>query len=145
MNKVILMGRLTADPSIRYRTDTGAPVASYTLAVDRGKEEADFIRCVAFDKNAEFARDWLRKATKILIEGSIRTGSYTNREGQKVYTTDVIVARHEFAESANASGSGGAAAAASPADHSAAPPSGGQYPGFMDIPDGVDDESLPFN
>ena len=142
MNKVILMGRLTAEPVIRYRAETGAPVANYTLAVDRGKDQdADFIRCVAFDKGADFTKQWLHKGTKILIEGSIRTGSYTNREGQKVYTTDVFVSRHEFAESANASGSGGAADAAPPA----APSAGGEHPGFMDIPDGVDDDGLPFN
>lgn len=92
MNRVILMGRLTKDPEIKDG------VASYTLAVDRGKDEADFIRCVAFQKTAEFVQKYLTKGTKVAIEGRIRTGSYTDRNGNKVFTTDVVIDRHEFCE-----------------------------------------------
>lgn len=133
MNLVVLNGRLTADPEIRYKSDTGKPVASYALAVDRGKDQADFIRCVAFEKQAEFAEKYLKKGTKILVTGKIRTGSYTNREGQKVYTTDVWVSSQEFTGSKQE-----ADAAPPPA------PTGNGVPGFLDIPDGVDDEGLPF-
>ena len=105
MNKVILMGRLTRDPDIRYSqgADTMC-VARYTLAVDRrfkkeGEQSADFISCVAFAKQGEFAERYLHQGTKIVIEGRIQTGSYTNKEGQKVYTTDVVVESSEFAES----------------------------------------------
>ena len=133
MNKVILMGRLTADPEIRYNSKTGEPVAGYTLAVDRGENAADFIRCAAFQKQAEFAEKYLKKGTKILIEGAIRTGSYTNRDGQKVYTTDVYINRHEFAEGRTDGGD---------QDKETPPPSEGT--GFMDIPDGTE-EGLPFN
>ena len=106
MNKVILIGRLVADPEIRY-TQSGKAVASYRLAVDRpfkqdGQQEADFINCVAWGKTGEFAGNYLRKGTKIAVEGRIQTGSYTNRDGQKVYTTEVIVEDQEFAESKNA-------------------------------------------
>lgn len=97
MNQVTLIGRLTKDPDIRQANDT--TVARYTLAVDRKKDEADFISCVAFGKSAEFAEHYLRKGTKIAIEGRIQTGSYTNKDGNKVYTTDVIVRNHEFVES----------------------------------------------
>ena len=99
MNQVILSGRLTADPEIRYTQEQMA-VAQYTLAVDRfGKnKDADFIRCVAFDKKAQFAEKYLTKGMKIMVSGRIQTGSYTNRDGQKVYTTDVIVNEQEFAE-----------------------------------------------
>ena len=137
MNKVILSGRLTADPEIRYSSQTGKPVATYTLAVDRGKDEADFIRCVAWENRAEFAGKWLKKGMKILIDGSIRTGSYTNREGQKVYTTDIWVNAQEFAGAR----SDGQENAAPPAAH----PDDGAHPGFVNIPDGVDDDGLPFN
>lgn len=94
MNRVILMGRLTSDPEIRNG------VASYTLAVDRGKDnEADYIRCVGFQKTAEFIEKYLKKGTKILIEGRIRTGSYEDREThKKIFTTDVVIDRHEFCE-----------------------------------------------
>lgn len=98
MNKVFLMGRLCADPDVR-RSAEGKPTARYTLAVDRNKEETDYITCVAFSKNAEFAERFLKKGVKIIIEGRMHTGSYTNREGKKVYTTDIIIDRHEFAES----------------------------------------------
>lgn len=110
MNKVILMGRLTKDPDVRY-TQGAEPmaVARYTLAVDRRfsrdkeKGEADFIGCVAFGKTGEFAEKYLKKGTKIAIVGRIQTGSYVNKEGVKVYTTDVVVEEHEFAESKAAS------------------------------------------
>lgn len=99
MNKVILIGRLTRDPDVR-RTQDGKAVARYTLAVDRrGKDNsADFISCVAWEKRGEFAEQYLRKGTKIAVTGHIQTGEYTNRNGQKVYTTDVIVEEHEFCE-----------------------------------------------
>lgn len=97
MNKVILMGRLTKHPEIRQ--SQSGQVARYTLAVDRFKGEADFINCVAFGKSAEFADKYLKQGTKVVIVGHIQTGSYTNREGKKVYTTDVIIENQEFAES----------------------------------------------
>ena len=107
MNKVILMGRLTRDPEIRYsQGERQMAIARYTLAVDRrgrgnanGDSTADFIQCVAFDRAAEFAEKYLHQGTKLLVTGRIQTGSYTNRDGQKVYTTDIIVEDQEFAES----------------------------------------------
>lgn len=147
MNKVILMGRLTRDPDIRYTTgDSQMTVARYTLAVDRrrkaneGEQAADFISCVAFGRSAEFAEKYLKQGTKIAITGRIQTGSYTNKEGNKVYTTDVIVEDQEFAESKAASGNGSGYAPATerPAPGAAA------GDGFMPLPDGVDDEGLPF-
>lgn len=100
MNKVILMGRLTKDPDIRYGKQDGQAVARYTLAVDRRKKgETDFIPCVAFGKDAEFAEKYLMQGIKIVVTGRIQTGSYTNRDGKKVYTTDVIIESQEFAES----------------------------------------------
>ena len=99
MNKAILIGRLTRDPDVRKSSET--MVARYTLAVDRFKDGADFISCVAFGKSAEFADKYLKKGTKIAVTGHIQTGSYENREGQKVYTTDVIVETHEFVEPKN--------------------------------------------
>lgn len=139
MNKVILMGRLCADPEVRYsQNQNQTAVARYRLAVDRrfkreGEQTADFISCVAFGKAAEFAEKYLRQGTKIAITGRIQTGSYTNREGQKVYTTDVVVEEQEFAESKGASGNieGSAPQATDPDD-------------FMSLPDGIDEE-LPFN
>lgn len=98
MNRVVLMGRLVADPQITYSNDKA--VARYTLAVDRyKKDEADFIRCVAFDKRGEFVEKYFHKGLKVCVDGRIQTGSYTNKEGQTVYTTDVIVDNQEFAES----------------------------------------------
>ena len=105
MNKVILMGRLTRDPEVRYSAGENAlAVARYTLAVDRrfrrdGEASADFISCVAFGRTAEFAEKYFRQGLKIAVTGRIQTGSYTNRDGQKVYTTDVVVEEQEFAES----------------------------------------------
>ena len=116
MNKVILIGRLTKDPDVRHtKTQSGEDfsIARYTLAVDRrfvrkdsNEQSADFISCVAFAKSADFAEKYLRQGTKIAVSGRIQTGSYTNKEGQKVYTTDVVVEDHEFVESKKDSGEG---------------------------------------
>jgi single-strand DNA-binding protein len=147
MNKVILMGRLTRDPDVRYSSgDNASAVARYTLAVDRrfkrnGEEQAaDFINCVAFGKSGEFAEKYLRKGTKVAITGRIQTGSYTNKEGQKVYTTDVVVEDQEFAESKNAAGGG-----ESLGQGYAPAPSQPETPddGFMNLPEELDD-NLPF-
>ncbi|MDO4649899.1 MAG: single-stranded DNA-binding protein [Eubacteriales bacterium] len=109
MNKAILMGRLTRDIEVRYtQGDNPTAVARYTLAVNRrfardGEQEADFISCVEFGKSAEFAEKWFRQGTKIVVTGRIQTGGYTNKDGQKVYTTEVVVEDQEFAESKAAS------------------------------------------
>lgn len=136
MNKVVLMGRLTRDPEVRYsQGENSSAVARYSLAVDRrfkrdGEQNTDFINCVAFGKNGEFAEKYLHKGTKICISGRIQTGSYTNQEGQKIYTTDVVVEEHDFCESkGSGSGSGSAPAAAPQTDAD----------GFMNIPDGIDE------
>lgn len=145
MNKVILMGRLTRDPEIRYsQGERSTAVARYSLAVNRtfkrdGDPDADFINCVAFGKQAEFAEKYLRKGTKMAITGRIQTGSYTNKEGVKVYTTDIVIEEQEFAESKAAAENH---AAASPAPQPA--PQQNQADGFMNIPDGIDEE-LPFS
>ena len=149
MNKVILMGRLTRDPDVRYSAgEQSQAIARYTLAVDRrgrrnsedGQQTADFINCVAFGRAGEFAEKYFHKGIKIAITGRIQTGSYTNKEGQKVYTTDVVVEEQEFAESkaASESNAGGFSAQAPTEMPSAA------GDGFMNIPDGIDEE-LPFN
>lgn len=138
MNKVILMGRLTRDPDVRYTaSEKPMAVARFTLAVDRkySKEEensADFISCIAFDRKGEFAEKYLRKAIKVVVTGRISTGSYTNKEGQKIYTTDVIVEDIEFAESKSKGDSQNSEMSSESSD------------GFMNIPDGLDEE-LPFN
>lgn len=161
MNKVILMGRLTRDPDVRYSAGENATaVARYTLAVDRrfkrdAEATADFISCVAFGRSAEFAEKYFRQGIRIVVTGRIQTGSYTNREGQKVYTTDVVVEDQEFAESKSASaehsasyaanssyGAGQSYGAPSPAPAPAPAPASAD--GFMNIPDGIDEE-LPFN
>ena len=142
------MGRLTRDPEVRYSNsgDNQLAIARYTLAVDRrfnrnGDEaSADFINCVSFGKTAEFAEKYYRKGTKIAVSGRIQTGSYTNRDGQKVYTTDVVVEDQEFAESKNASGANDSGFA----PVSRPQPSAAVSDGFMNIPDGIDEE-LPFN
>ena len=148
MNKVILMGRLTRDPEVRYSQGEAAmAVARYTLAVDRrvsrnnqnGDQTADFIQCVAFGRSGEFAEKYFRKGMKVLVTGRIQTGSYTNKDGQRVYTTDVVVEDQEFAESKNASQNNGGGFV--PADR---PSPGDAGDGFMNIPDGIDEE-LPFN
>ena len=143
MNKVILMGRLTRDPEVRYsQGERQMAIARYTLAVDRKgrrneEAQADFIRCVAFDRAAEFAEKYLHQGTKLVVTGRIQTGSYTNKDGQKVYTTDVVVEEQEFAESKNASDGGFSQAAGRPQPSAAGD-------GFMNIPDSVDDDGLPF-
>lgn len=155
MNKVILMGRLTRDPEVRYtQGDNQMAIARYTLAVDRrfnrGNDEntADFISCVAFGKSGEFAEKYLRKGTKIAVSGRIQTGSYTNKDGVKVYTTDVVVEDQEFAESKNNNSEGGygnnsyGGGFGGGNSQPAAPMAAGD--GFMNIPDGIDEE-LPFN
>ena len=149
MNKVILMGRLTRDPDVRYsQGENPLAIARYTLAVDRrfsrkdggdGQQTADFISCKAFGKAGEFAEKYFHKGTKICVTGRIETGSYTNKDGVKVYTTEVVVEDQEFAESKN-SGSGDFSQPA--ASGSAAPVAAAD--GFMNIPDGIDEE-LPFN
>lgn len=132
MNKVILMGRLTHDPDIRYsQGENATAVARYTLAVNRsfkreGEPDADFINCVAFGRAAEFAEKYFKKGSRILISGRIQTGSYTDRDGRKVYTTDVIVETQEFTESKQQE------------KREETSPDG-----FMNIPDGID-EQLPF-
>ena len=148
MNKVILMGRLTRDPDVRVSTgERQMSIARYTLAVDRrfkrdGDQTADFIGCVAFGKLGEFAEKYLRKGTKVVVTGRIQTGSYTNKDGVKVYTTEVIVEEQEFAESRAEAEANRASfqrqSAPSPA------PSADAGDGFMNIPDGIDEE-LPFN
>lgn len=150
MNKVILMGRLTRDPEVRYsQGESQTAVARYTLAVDRrfkreGEPTADFINCVAFGKSGEFAEKYLRKGIKMLVEGRIRTDSYVNKEGTRVYTTDVVVESQEFAESKNSSGSTGSTpTSATPKSNASTAPSM-PSDGFMNIPDGLDEE-LPFN
>lgn len=154
MNKVILMGRLTRDPMVSYsQGERQMAIARFTLAVDRRQrrdannpeqQTADFIQCVAFDRQGEFVEKYLHQGTKVVLEGHIQTGSYTNKDGQRVYTTDVVAENIEFAESKNAqqnSGQGwsGNAAAGRPTPQQAA------SDGFMNIPDGVEDEGLPFN
>ena len=144
MNKVILMGRLTRDAEIRYsQGESATAIARFSLAVDRrfsrnngDEQSADFINCVAFGKTAEFLERFGRKGTKFLVEGRIQTGSYTNKDGQKVYTTDVVVEQVEFAES-----KGSGESSFTPADR---PAPSGAVDGFMNIPDGIDEE-LPFN
>lgn len=145
MNKVILMGRLTRDPDVRYSSgDNAMAIARYSLAVDRrfrrngDDQTADFINCVAFGKAGEFAEKYFRKGTKVAVTGRIQTGSYTNKDGQKVYTTDVVVEEQEFAESKNAGSENGAFIPANPNANADV------NDGFMNIPDGIDDE-LPFN
>ena len=145
MNKVILMGRLTRDPEMRNSNgESNTAIARYTLAVDRrykreGEAGADFISCVAFGRSAEFAEKYFRQGLKIVITCRIQTGSYTNRDGNKVYTTDVVVEDQEFAESKAASQANGNNYTPARPEPSAA-----SGDGFMNIPDGIDEE-LPFN
>ena len=155
MNRVILMGRLTRDPDVRYSSgENSMAIARYTLAVDRrgrraqganGQEQtADFIQCVAFDRAGQFAEKYFRQGMRVLVSGRIQTGSYTNKEGQRVYTTEVIVDDQEFADSKNSSGSS-APSYDNYQSQSRPQPSAAVSEGFMNIPDGVDDEALPFN
>ena len=137
MNKVILMGRLVRDPEVRYsQGENPTAIARYTLAIDRkfkqeGQPNADFINCIAFGKLGEFAEKYLHKGVKIAVTGRIQTGSYTNKDGQKVYTTDVVVEEQEFCESKSQS-------------NSQPQPEPSNDNSWLDIPDGVED-SLPFN
>lgn len=149
MNKVILMGRLTRDPEVRYSQngDSNLAIARYTLAVDRrfqrngGDQQTDFISCVAFGRSGEFAEKYFKQGTKICIEGRIQTGSYTNKDGAKVYTTEVVVENQEFAESKAAAANN---AGSSYGDGGNRPtPSAASGEGFMHIPEGIEDE-LPF-
>ena len=148
MNKVILMGRLTRDAEVRYsQGDASTAVARFSLAVDRRRQNnadgqtADFINIVAFGRLGEFAEKYLHKGTKVALSGRIQTGSYTNKDGQRVYTTDIIADDIEFAESKNSAGSDGGYNGGG-SSRPAAPASAGD--GFMNIPDGIDEE-LPFN
>lgn len=149
MNKVMLMGRLTRDPEVRYsQGDSPTAIARYTLAIDRkfkkdGEPTADFINCVAFGKNGEFAERYLRKGTKIAVTGRIQTGSYTNKDGVKVYTTDVVVEEHEFCESKSSSNGSDGNNNGNSGGYIGQQP-GSVNDGFMNIPDGIDEE-LPFN
>ncbi len=177
MNKVILMGRLTRDPEVRYsQGERSMAIARYTLAVDRrgrrgqdGEQTADFINIVAFDRAGEFAERYFRQGMRVLVTGRIQTGSYVNKDGQKVYTTDIIVEDQEFADSKNQGGDngtfggssygggntfggnsygGGSTFGGSRGGYQQATrpaPSSAIGDGFMNIPDGVEDEGLPFN
>ena len=160
MNKVILMGSLTRDPDVRdnQNADGSMAIARYTLAVDRRQsrsnsdgQTADFINCVAFGRSGEFAERYLHKGTKIAITGRIQTGSYTNKDGVKVYTTEVVVEEQEFAESKNAQGGNGSEGGYNNGGYNNGGfgggnqmPASGAADGFMNIPDGIEEE-LPFN
>lgn len=138
MNSVQLTGRLTRDPEVRY-TDGGSTIARFTLAVNRRYKsesgpDADFISCVAFGKTAEFIEKYFIKGRKMDLNGRIQTGSYTNKDGQKVYTTDIVVENAEFGESKNTQGN----------NSNSGYDSNGVDDGFMNIPEGIDEE-LPFN
>ena len=148
MNKVILMGRLVREPEVRYSSgERSIAIAKYTLAIDRQKrkgqnnneQSADFINCVALDGSGKFAETYLHQGMKILVEGRWQTGNYTNKDGQKVYTNECIVSSHEFCESKGGSGDGGNRPAERPTSTSAI------GDGFMNIPDGVEDDGLPFS
>ena len=144
MNKVILVGRLTRDPEVRYtQGENQTAIARYTLAVDRrfkrdGEPTADFINCVVFGKSAEFAEKYFRQGLRVAISGRITTGSYTNKDGIKVYTTEVTVEEQEFAESKAES------EANKTSNQQPVPTNASSGDGFINVPDGVDEE-LPFN
>lgn len=160
MNTVILMGRLTRDPEIRYSSgDASTAIAHYSLAVDRrfkreGQPDADFFDCVVFGRQAEFAEKYLRKGTKMVIQGRLQNDNYTDRDGRKVYRNQIVVENQEFAESKAASQQSSYRAPADPQDPyarqqfqprpEAADPIDTSADGFMNIPDGIDEE-LPFN
>lgn len=151
MNNVVLMGRLTRDPEVRYsQGENPIAFARYTLAVDRhfkreGQPEADFINCVTIGKGAEFVEKYFRQGMRVCVQGSIRTGNYTNKDGQKVYTTEVYTDKVEPAQSKSEGSApvSGAKAASNPAPAPAPQATAGD--GFMNIPDGIDCEILPFN
>jgi len=146
MNKVVLVGRLTRDPEVRYsQGENATAVGRYTVAVDRrfkrdNEASADFIPCVVFGRSAEFAEKYFRQGMRVAISGRIQTGSYTNKDGNKVYTTEVVVEDQEFAQNRDENNHSGGF---NPAGGNAAP-SVDAGDGFMNIPDGLDDE-LPFN
>ncbi|MDU3181709.1 MAG: single-stranded DNA-binding protein [Lachnospiraceae bacterium] len=148
MNKVILMGRLTRDPEVRYSQGANpTAIARYTLAVERrfkrdGEPTADFINCVALGKAGELAEKYFRQGLKVVVTGRIQTGSYTNKDGVKVYTTDVFVEEQEFAESKNSENTNANTNGNANSNSNSTPANAGD--GFMNIPDGVDDE-LPFS
>lgn len=146
MNRVILMGRLTRDPAVRYsQGERAMAIARYTLAVDRrirrndSDQTADFINCIAFDRAGEFAEKYFRQGMRVLITGRIQTGSYINKDGVKVYTTDIVIEDQEFADSK------GAAAAGDGYQQTNRQELSSIGDGFMNIHDGVEDEGLPFN
>ena len=150
MNKTILMGRLTRDPEIRYSSgDEPTAIARYTLAVDRrykrqgDDQTADFINCVVFGRGAEFAEKYLHQGIKIVVTGRIQTGSYTNKDGHKVYTTEVVIEEQEFAES-KAAQNGNTQNGSSTGNEPRQAPASAPADGFMDIPDAIEEE-LPFN
>ncbi len=156
MNKVILMGRLTRDPEVRYsQGEQSTAFARFTLAVDRrvrrdgdpNQQTADFISCVAFGRTAEFLERYCHQGTKLVVEGRIQTGSYTNKDGVRIYTTDVMIENAEFAESKAVANSGGGYQDAGNSGYqpSRPEPISAAGDGFMNIPDGVEDEGLPFN
>lgn len=141
MNRVIIMGRLTRDPEVRYsQGERSMAISRYTLAVDRrgrrneNEQNTDFINCVAFDKAGEFAEKYFRQGMRVLISGRIQTGSYTNKDGVKVYTTDIVIEDQEFADSKGAGEN----------HQQSRPEQSSVGDGFMNIPDGVEDQGLPF-
>ena len=139
MNVVTLVGRLTKDPETRY-TQGGTAVTRYTVAVDRiikrdGEPTADFIPCVAFGKAAEFAGKYFKQGMRVAVSGRIQTGSYTNKDGNRVYTTDVIVDRHEFAQSKSETPEGAQSKNETPEKND----------GFYNVPEGIDEDEIPFN
>ena len=152
MNKTILMGRLTKDPEVRYAaSDSGMCIARYTIAVDRRRaasndgQSADFINCVAFGKTGEFAEKYFRKGTKILITGRIQTGSYTNQEGKRIYTTEVVVEEQEFAESKRASEERASEEAAASAPSAPQPAAAAPTDAMPEPLPFAEDEEIPFN
>ena len=147
MNRVILMGRLTKDPELRYsQSNNPLAIARYTLAVARkvktNDTEADFINCIAFGKSAEFVEKYFRQGQRVLIEGRLQTGSYINKDGKTIYTTDVIVDSGEFADS---KGARDYTSTSSYTQSQRSTPSSANSDGFMSIPDGFEDDGLPFN
>lgn len=145
MNKVVLVGRLTRDPDVRYsQGEKSTAICRYTLAVDRrfkreNEQNADFIPCLVFGKSAEFAEKYFRQGLRISVSGRIQTGSYTNKDGIKVYTTEVVVEEQEFAQSRSEQGQN--SSERNQNSYAGSSPAGD---GFMNIPDGIDEE-LPFN
>ena len=157
MNKVILMGRLTRDPEVRYSQGASqTTVARFSVAVNRrfkreGEPEADFFNCTAFGKQAEFVERYLHKGTKVVLSGRVQNDNYTNKDGQMVYSVQIMVDDIEFAESKNASGGGndggynnGGYGNSGFGGGQSFPAPSGAVDGFMNIPDGIDEE-LPFN